>query len=334
MYIQEETLDDLLYGVLSRLLKARAKVPGTRGAIREMTGVFLELANPRARLSRAEKKTHLFSGLGEFLWYLAGSNDLEFIAYYLPKYRDESDDQKTVYGAYGPRLLNMRGQQDQIKNVIDILKTKSTSKRAVIQIFDAADLANPHKEIPCTCALQFLVRDDSLCAFTYMRSNDAFWGLPHDIFSFTMLQELIARSLDVEIGPYKHAATSLHLYEKHIDDAKQYVDEGVQARIGVAMPPMPQGEPWSAVRLLVDVEPRIRSGEIVDARTLGLDPYWQDLVRLLNAFRHYRDDDEAKIAQVAQTMHSSVYRTYIAQKQKAANTRKRKAHKKDDTGSV
>ncbi len=323
MYIKEETLDDLLYNVLSRLLKLRDTVPGTRGAISEITGVVLELTNPLARLSRAEKKMHLFSGLGELLWYLAGSDDLEFIAYYLPKYREESDDGKTVYGAYGPRLLNMRGTHDQIENVIRVLRSKPTSKRAVIQIFDAADIAGPHVEIPCTCTLQFLVRNKRVCAFSYMRSNDALWGLPHDIFSFTMLQELIARSLGLDMGAYKHAATSLHMYEKHRGDAKEYIDEGIQARIGVAMPPMPLGDPWSSVRTLVGAEPRIRSGSILDPGSLSLEPYWQDLVQLLNAFQHYRSGAEANIAEVAQRMHSSVFRMYIEQKHKAAVKQKR-----------
>jgi thymidylate synthase len=35
---------------------------------------------------------------------------------------------------------------------------------------------------------------------TTMRSNDAYLGLPHDVFCFTMLQEIIARSLGREIG--------------------------------------------------------------------------------------------------------------------------------------
>lgn len=318
MYIKEETLDDLLYEVLSRLLKLADTVPGSRGAISEITGVVLELTNPLARLSRAEKKMHLFSGLGELLWYLAGSNDLEFIAYYLPKYREESDDGKTVFGAYGPRLLNMRGTHDQIKNVISVLKIKPTSKRAVVQIFDAADLAERHLEIPCTCTLQFLIRDKKLCAFTYMRSNDALWGLPHDIFSFTMLQELIARSLGLEVGPYKHATTSLHLYDKHRTEAQEYVNEGIQARIGVAMPPMPLGDPWQSVRTLVDAEHSIRSGNILDPGALSIDPYWQDFVQLLNVFQHYRSGAEAKIARLAKRIHSPIFRMYIEQKRRAA----------------
>ena len=47
---------------------------------------------------------------------------------------------------------------------------------------------------------------------TYMRSNDAYWGLPHDVFAFTMLQEILARSLTLELGTYKHAVVLLAVH--------------------------------------------------------------------------------------------------------------------------
>src|SRR5690606_18825384 len=135
----------------------------------------------------------------ELLWYLSGSNKLDFICYYLRHYKKFSDDGKTIHGGYGPRLFDLRGN-NQIENIISLLRRKRDSRQAVIQLFDANDLAEEHKDIPCTCTLQFLVRQDRLHLVTSMRSNDAFWGLPHDIFSFTMLQEIMARSLDLEIG--------------------------------------------------------------------------------------------------------------------------------------
>lgn len=318
MHIREETLDDLLFDVLDRLLKINDRVAGSRGSFSEITGVLLELTNPLARLSRTEKKTHVFSSLGELLWYLSGSNDLAFITYYLRRYLGESDDEKTVYGAYGPRLLKMAGQHDQISNVIKVLQAKRTSKRAVIQLFDAADLAQPHREVPCTCTIQLMVRADKVHMLTNMRSNDAYLGLPHDVFAFTMLQELIARSLDVAVGSYKHFVGSLHLYEDHRTAAEEYLGEGFQARVGVAMPSMPSEEPWSSIRVLSDAESRIRLGETLDVGTLSLAPYWQDLVRLLQVFRNYKDGDDAKIAELMKRMAHPVFKSYIEQKRKTA----------------
>jgi thymidylate synthase len=48
--------------------------------------------------------------------------------------------------------------------------------------------------------MQFIVRREELHLFVCMRSNDAFMGLPHDVFAFTMLQELVARLIGCELG--------------------------------------------------------------------------------------------------------------------------------------
>src|SRR5712664_4635748 len=123
MYIEEETLDDLLRAVLSKLLASRNRIRPTKGSATELTGVQLKVTKPRARLSRTEMKGTLFSCLGELLWYLAKTNDLGFISYYLKHYKKFSDDGQTIYGAYGPRLFNMRGN-NQIANVVARLREK------------------------------------------------------------------------------------------------------------------------------------------------------------------------------------------------------------------
>ena len=81
-----------------------------------------------------------FSALGEFLWYLIKDNQLDFILPYISAYADDSDDGLTVHGGYGPRIFDQRGH-DQLENVIRQLAESPTSRRAVIQIFNAEDNA-------------------------------------------------------------------------------------------------------------------------------------------------------------------------------------------------
>ena len=320
MYIKEDTLDDLLRRVLARLLKSNRTIGPTRGKATELTGVLLQLSNPRARLSRTERKQHFFSSLGELLWYLAGANDLDFITHYVERYESESEDGLTVYGAYGPRLFSMRGRLNQVDNVCRLLKRSAFSRRAVIQLFDAEDIAEPRVEAPCTCTLQFLCRDNRLHMFTSMRSNDAYFGLAHDVFAFTMLQEIIARSLALEVGSYKHAIGSLHLYEVHRASAQQYLDEGVQARI--AMPPMPTGDPWRSIGVVLAAEQSIRGGGQVKSGDLELDPYWADLVRMLQVYYLYRSGKSTGIATLKAEMASRDYDIYIEQKNRPPKTRR------------
>lgn len=306
MHIKADTLDDALARLFKPLLASELKVPTSRGNTRELIAVMIELALPRARLSRSEMRGKPFSCLGELLWYLAGDNTLEFITNYIPHYKKESDDGRTVYGAYGPRLFAHQGH-DQIDNVINLLRDKLHSRRAVIQLFDAADISEPHKEIPCTTTLQFLVRDGAVDLIASMRSNDAYKGLPHDVFCFSMLQEIVARSLGFELGTYRHFAGSMHIYEEDAPKAELYLSEGVQPKI--EMPIMPKGDPWPAIELLKEVEAAIRGGKEIDVMSLNLDPYWSDLVRLLQVFAARGDDN--KIDAIKKELDFKRYCTYV-----------------------
>lgn len=284
-YFEANTLDDLLREVFSRLLKCSEMTNASRGDFREILGATLVLNNPRARLSRTESKGKVFSALGELFWYLSGKNSLDFIDYYLSRYGKESDDKVTVRSGYGERLFSHHGQ-NQIENVISLLKDKRTSRRAVIQLFDASDLSEEFVSIPCTCTLQFMIRSEKLSLIVTMRSNDVYIGLPHDVFAFTMLQEIVARSLNVDIGKYIHFAGSLHLYEEHSDSVRKYINEGWQ--LPTAMDAMPEGDPWIDIAGVKQVEAKIRAGENVDISSLGLSPYWSDICRLFLAYRHHK----------------------------------------------
>ena len=311
MYISADTLDDVLRRVIGKLLKSKNRIRTSRGWTREIFGVLLQVTHPRARLSRTEKKGTLFSCLGELLWYLAKTNDLGFINYYAPEYQADSDDGQTIRGAYGIRLFNMGGN-DQVANVLRLLREVPNSRRAVIQLFDASDIAKHYKAIPCTCTMQFTVRRKRLDMLTSMRSNDVFLGLPHDVFAFTMLQELLARALNITLGTYKHAVGSLHIYEKHIQSARVYLREGWQRE--VSMPRMPVGDPWPSVKALLNAERELRDGRPIEASKLRIHPYWADLVRLLEIYRHFRNDDREKIGPLKSLITSRVYDPYIDRK--------------------
>ena len=310
MYIACETLDDLLHNVLEALLRDTTFVEASRGRFTELYGPCMHLKNPRARLSRSEGKGKIFSALGELLWYLSKDTRLDFIDYYVPnRFQDESDDQVRVRSGYGDRLFSFRGI-DQVGNVIRQLKEKPSSRRAVIQLFDASDLEDKFKSIPCTCTLQFLARDGRLNMFVSMRSNDAYVGLPHDVFAFTMLQEMIALSTGHELGEYKHCAGSLHLYEEHRESAKEYLKEGWQSTT-IVMPSMPNGDPWDSIKVLQHLEEGLRNAKEVDIQAASLDPYWEDLAWLLKAYRASKDKNKRELVAIKDKIYSDVYKMFI-----------------------
>ena len=149
---------------------------------------------------------------------------------------------------------------------------------------------------------------------TYMRSNDACIGLPHDIFFFTMLQELIARDLSISLGSYKHVVGSLHLYESDRDMAQRFLDEGWQSSTQ-PMPAMPPGSPWSGIGSLLNVEAACRAAQALAPSDLtGLHPYWCDLLRLLDFFRAYKQEDLQQVTELRAAFDSIAYLPFLEHK--------------------
>jgi thymidylate synthase len=301
----EDSLDDLLRAAIEAVLERGEHVSPTKGPNLELRGVTLQLTNPCARLSRSESRGKVISALGELLWYLSGSNATDQITHYIPQY-SRYDEGGIVFGAYGPRL---RGDTDQLTSVVDLLRERPSTRQAVIQIFDAADLLEPHKDVPCTCTLQFLNREAGLDLIVYMRSNDVFIGLPHDVFCFSMIQELVARSIAVDVGQYIHVAGSLHLYDDKAEDARRFLAEGYFDTN--EMPPMPDLDPMAAVAEILAVEEKLRSGSDPLSVALPSNDYWGDLARLLVAFELDLAGRRDEIASVVGQMSTDVYRVHV-----------------------
>ena len=313
-HLEATTLDDLMRAAIKCVESRGHTITPSQGEAREVTGVLLELTDPRARLSRTETRGKPFSCLGELCWYLAKTNELAFIAFYLSKYADFADGD-LVNSGYGPRLFAWEGM-NQVALVTALLREHPDSRRAVIQLYSRYDLSGNYTSIPCTCTLQFMIRGGALRLFVTMRSNDIFWGIPHDVFCFTMLQEIIATDLGVDLGTYQHAVGSFHLYERDRESARTFSDEGWQTTES-PMPPMPTNDPWSAVELLVRAEATIRTSGSDDIDPDMLPAYWLDLVRLLRVFRGFKDGDKDAILRARLEMASQIYNPFIDRKLKA-----------------
>jgi thymidylate synthase len=317
VYVKAKTIDDLLRRVYTRLFKGRERISPKKGDAVEVRGALLRLTNPRARLSRTETKGMLFSALGELLWYLSGSDRVEQIAYYISMYRDFAEEDGSVHGAYGPRLFALRGI-DQLANMVANLK-RPDSRQCVIQLFSAEDVDQKYNDVPCTCTLQFFNRGGKLDLMVHMRSNDAFAGLPHDVFAFTMIQEIVARCTALKLGEYIHSVGSLHLYDADRKKARAYLAEGWQEAI--EMPRMPVGDPWPNLKLLLAAEAAIRQKKKETASLGYTEQYWGDLDRLLRIFsitrgkRRPTRDKLRQLVTLKNAMSSRVYEGYIRKRE-------------------
>lgn len=173
----------------------------------------------------------------ELLWYLSGSARVEMLTAYAPSYVRYVDN-GTAWGAYGARLLGSTGFQHQVEvtesagerwtgsqlaAVVEVLKRHPDSRQAVVAMWGDSDL--PHavlldkKDLPCTLTMQFILRSGALHCVVNMRSNDAWMGMPYDVFCFTAIQQVVAAALGARVGLYHHTVGSMHLYSRHQDKA-------------------------------------------------------------------------------------------------------------------
>lgn len=123
-------------------------------------------------------------------------------------------DGEVFHGAYGPRIA------PQLPGVVSRLMKDPDSRQALMTVwnplYDLGGDPQP-RDVPCTALIQFFIRKNALVMHVTMRSNDAWWGTPHDWGQFSQLQLAMARVLDVDAGSYYHHAVSFHLYERDFD---------------------------------------------------------------------------------------------------------------------
>jgi thymidylate synthase len=285
MIIEGRYLDEILRKLYAELVVSTDTFEASKGRGQDLLGAKVLLKNPRARISATATRGRLVSALAEFCWYMSGSADLEFIRFYLPDYPPEKAT-GSIEEAYGPRLIGTSEfgySVNQIDRVIQRLKARPDTRRAAIVLLESSDLQPEKLEAPCTSTLQFIHRRGHLHLVAMMRSNDAYLGFTHDIFCFTMIQELIARALGAKVGEYHHFATSLHLYGSDVSKVWRYLDEGFQNPT-FAMPKMPNGCQRTNLENFLSVEKEIRAGAITRSAEIMLPDYWRDLALVLLRF--------------------------------------------------
>ena len=284
------SMDEILKKIIAEIMTNGEEYSPRNMLIREINGCHFRLDNPRNRIIyNPERRFSLTFALGEFLWYLAGKNDLETILYYNGHYDRYSDDGQTLYGAYGKRIFG-DDEKCQVDRIIELLRKDKDTRQAVISIYNSNDNKNITKDVPCTCTLQFLIRNNRLNCITYMRSNDLILGTVNDIFSFTMLQELVANEVGVEIGWYEHIAGSMHIYKEHYELARKIFDVPLD-RV-YTMPNMPDNA-RDKFQTLLKNEKIYRHNLSVGLQEFS-DDYFKDLDNILK-FLSYKKRGEKKL---------------------------------------
>ena len=170
------------------------------------------------------KKLHLKSIIYELLWFLRGDTNVRYLQEHgvriWNEWADENGELGPVYGHQWRSWPDYKGGTiDQIKNVVDMIKHNTDSRRMLVTAWNPAeveDMALP----PCHCLFQFYVADGRLSLQLYQRSADSFLGVPFNIASYALLLQMIAQVTGLEAGEFIHTTGDTHLYLNHLEQAK------------------------------------------------------------------------------------------------------------------
>jgi thymidylate synthase len=167
------------------------------------------------------KKVHIKSVVYELLWFLSGSTDNRWLQQHGVSIWDEwaleNGDLGPVYGKQWRSWALPDGHAiDQIQEAVEMLKTKSDSRRIIVSAWNPADLPDMALA-PCHCLFQFYVADGRLSCQLYQRSADIFLGVPFNIASYALLTMMMAQVVGLKSGEFVHTLGDAHLYLNHLE---------------------------------------------------------------------------------------------------------------------
>ncbi len=171
------------------------------------------------------KKLHLRSIIHELLWFLKGDTNIGYLrenkVSIWDEWANENGDLGPVYGAQWRNWRGADGQTvDQIREVIDQIKTDPLSRRHIVSAWNVAEVSQMALP-PCHLLFQFYVADGALSCQLYQRSADLFLGVPFNIASYALLTLMIAQVCGLNPGEFVHTFGDLHLYANHLEQTEK-----------------------------------------------------------------------------------------------------------------
>ena len=175
------------------------------------------IENPTNKLiTNKERNWNEEYAAAEWAWYLSGDPRVTTLGELYGKipaiWKNMADKNGEVNSNYGYQWK----RNDQLENVINILKHGYDTRQAAISIYDGKEINKYTFDTPCTYAVQFTIVQGKLYMSVYMRSNDLWYGFCNDQYQFASLQEMVAERLNLPVGTYYHHAHNLHLYNDKI----------------------------------------------------------------------------------------------------------------------
>jgi thymidylate synthase len=179
------------------------------------------------------KKCHMKSIVHELLWFLQGSNNIDYLKQHNVTIWDEwADAQGNLGPVYGVQWRSWPAPDgrhiDQITQLIEQIKKNPDSRRLIVSAWNVADI-DKMALAPCHALFQFYVADGKLSCQLYQRSADIFLGVPFNIASYALLTMMVAQVCGLKPGEFVHTLGDAHLYSNHLDQTREQLSRTPRA---------------------------------------------------------------------------------------------------------
>ena len=125
-----------------------------------------------------------------------------------------------IYGYQWRKHSRYGVQYDQIKQLIEQLKTNPNSRRLMVNAWNV-EMLQFMTLPPCHYGFQCYVADGKLSLMWNQRSVDTFLGLPFNIASYGTLLLLLCQETGYEPGELIGNLGDTHLYSNHLEQAEE-----------------------------------------------------------------------------------------------------------------
>ena len=193
------------------------------------------------------KKVHFKSVVNELIWFLNGDTSTQWLRENGVSIWDEWATEAGELGPlYGAQWVNWPtrdgGSINQIDYVIDCLRHRPESRRILFHAWNVEYLPDetmsPQENVeagrmalpPCHLLYQFYVANGKLSAMLYIRSSDAFLGLPFNIASVSLLVHMLCQQVELEPGEVVVTMGDCHLYSNHAEQVKTQLSRQPKSR--------------------------------------------------------------------------------------------------------
>jgi thymidylate synthase len=298
------------YAAVCRTLMEHGIETSPRGKLtKELHPTTVALDDPRMRIVTCHGRVlNIPFALAEVIQILTGQNDAQALSFYNRRIvgiqgdgpRGTPNWEKHVErfnAAYGERMRNFDGPgggTDQLEHVIETLKRDSDSRQASIVLshpyYD--NFINNTVDRACNVYAHAMIRDDRLDWMQIIRSNDAVWGIPYNLFQWGHVMEYVARAVGVKVGHMFIVQDSFHVYEDKYKECEAVAEFDMYQHIGGVLP-MWAGE--HVLTILEREERNIRKKEMrlepaaFEKLEEYIGPYWTHVLRALQSFALFKE---------------------------------------------